>query len=193
MWWRAKQFWQSPMWVRVTDDLNAPQFVQVNEPIMGMGMVQASPGGNPMTDPMGQPVMVPGIVQVGAKNRLAELDMDIIVETVPEQANLQSEVFADMIELVRGGLDPFSPQFELLIEMSPLADKARILEKVRKHREQQAQGMQAEAQLSAEERAAKLEKTRAETGQIETRTLVEGFKAGFGSVNTATPQVSYQG
>lgn len=182
MFWRAKQFWQAPMWIRVTDDLKAPEFIQVNEPVMGQVMQQ-------MQAPDGSVIQVPGIGPVGAKNRLADLDMDIIVETVPEQANLQSEVFGEMIELVRGGIDPFSPHFELLIEMSPLADKARILERVKGHREKQAEAAQAQQQAqqvemeaAMAERVAKVEKTQAETAKLQTETMISGFEAGMGSV-----------
>jgi hypothetical protein len=176
MWWRAQQFWTGPMWIRVTDETRAAEFIQVNEPIMGPGMIQATPGGVPLADPAGQPIMIPATVQVGAKNRLAEMDMDIIIDTVPDTANLQQEVFADMLEVVRSGVDPFSPHFELLIEMSPIADKARILEKVKGMREEQAAEQQAVAQAqqeaaaakeaaSAEEIAARADKLKAETAR----------------------------
>ena len=116
----------------------APEFIQVNEPEMGMVMQP-----QPMTDEMGQPVidpatgqpavqMIPAIGVVGVKNRLAELDMDIIVDTVPDQISLQQEVWGEIMQLVgstgQGLAAVFTPEFELMIQASPLADKARVIE-----------------------------------------------------------------
>lgn len=119
--------------------------------------------------------MMPAMGQTGVDKQLAAMDMDIIIGTTPDTIALEQEVFDSLMELVRGGVDPFSPQFELLIEMSPLPDKVRILERLKSFREevqqQQAQQMQqqAEAQAKAQqmleaETAAKIGKTQADTG-----------------------------
>lgn len=162
MWQRAQQFWTGPMWIRVTDDPRAPQFLQINEPVLGMVMQPAmdpmtgQPAINPET---GQPAMQPAMGVVDVKNRIAALDMDIIVSTVPDTANLQQEVFAEFVELVRGGVDPMSPMFELLIEMSPLADKGAVLEKLQQFRDRIAQenAAQAEQQAKAQQLAMEIE------------------------------------
>lgn len=158
-WNRAKQYWTDPMWIRVTDELQAPEFLKVNEPKMGMVMqpVTDPATGQPVIDPAtGQPAVMPGIGIVGYENRLAELDMDIIIDSTPDTVNLQAEVFADFKELVASGIDPFSPQFELLIEMSPLENKAQVLERLKGKRDeiQQAQA-QANAQAQQEQEEAK--------------------------------------
>lgn len=186
MWWRAQQFWTAPMWIRVTDDEKTPEFLQINEPVMGVTMQQMQ---NPET---GEVIQVPSIGPVGAKNRIADLDMDIILETVPDTANLQGETFAEFIEMVRSGVDPFSPQFELLIEMSPLADKGRILERIKAMREgaQQEGGVPPEIQeamtalqarvgeLESGAEAAKVRKTEAEAANIEADTAEKAFTLG---------------
>ena len=190
MWWRAQQFWRAPKYIRVTDDIRAPEYVQINEPVQGMVMQQ-------MQAPDGTIIPVPSVGVVGHKNRIAELDMDILVETVPETANLQQEIFAELLDMVRAGTDPFSPQFELLVEMSPLADKQRIMERIKAHREQFQQQQAAAAQAQAEmaqkaaslheaETIAKVEKDRAETAETEVDTLIKSFQAGQGSVSQAT-------
>lgn len=187
MWWRAQQFWRSPKWIRVTDDVKSPEYLQINEPVMGMVMQQMQ---NPET---GEMIPVPSVGVTGYTNRIAELDMDILVETVPESANLQQEVFAELTDMIRAGLDPFSPQFELLVEMSPLADKARVLEKIRKYREevqkQQAAAMQAQAEAVAKAEAreeattiAEVDYKRAQTAETEVDTMVKAFNAGQNSV-----------
>jgi hypothetical protein len=178
MWRRAQQFWTDPMWIRVTDDLKAPDFVKVNEPvtvrqasdaalkgdqkaaealsgILGPELVQAAIQGDPQARSLyAQFVLQNGQQPIMVKNRLADLDMDIIVDSVPDQANLEAETFAEFVDLVKGGLDPFSPQFELLLEMSTIADKAKVLERLRAKREE-IQQAQAQAAAQQAEQAAK--------------------------------------
>lgn len=170
LWNRARQYWDDPMWIRVTDELKAPEFLKINEPVMGQVMM-------PVVDPAtGQQVMMPGIGVVGYKNRLAELDMDIILDQDEDTATLQQEVWAELMELLRLGMSPFSPEFELVVEMSPLADKTRILERLKAKREemQQAQQQQMQAQQQQQERAqqiaeagavAEIENTQADTAK----------------------------
>lgn len=183
MWWRAQQFKNNPWWIRVTDELQAPEFLQVNEPVMG-----PVPQQDPMT---GEVTVSMGVV--GMNNRLAEMDMDIILDTVPDQANLQQEVFAELMDLIRTGLDVFDPRFELLIEMAPLQDKAKVLERLKGKREefQQAQGQaqQQLAQIAEAKEIAEIDnkqadtgKKRAETAETEIDTLIKSFQAGQSSV-----------
>lgn len=205
MWRRAQQFWSEPMWIRVTDDLKSPDFVKVNEPVTVRQAADAAMQGdekalkalaealNPQViqgamqgDPTMKAMFAQFVLQYGqqpimVKNRLAELDMDIIVDSVPDQANLEAETFAEFGDLVRGGLDPFSPQFEVLLEMSPIADKAKVLERLRAKREenQQAQAQAQAAAQAAQEKAqqiaeagaaADIGKTQAETAKTEAQT-----------------------
>ncbi len=177
MWFRAKQYWTTPMWIRVTDELKAAEFLQINEPVMGM---IPQPTQDPLT---GQMVvqMVPG--QTDTKNRLASLDMDIILDQDDDTANLQQEVWAEIMELLRIGMSPFSPEFEIAIEMSPLSDKGRILERLKAKREemQQAQAQQMQAEQEAKQKAeaigeatavADIENTKADTA-VKTATALE--------------------
>lgn len=201
MWNRARQFWTDPKWIRVTDNVRAPEFLQVNVPQMGMvPQPMMGPDGQPMIDPMtGQPAvqMVPG--QVGVEKQLAQMDVDIIIDTVPDTATLQQEVWAELRELAASGVDIFSPQFELMIEMSPLSDKARIIERLKSFREEQMQGQaeQAAKVAAAEEEAreiakagaiadienkqASTRKTNADAENKEVETMVEGAELLFGA------------
>lgn len=165
-WHCAQQFWTAPMYIRVTDNPRAPDFLEVNVPVMGPAIVQG---------PDGQPMVGQQIVKVD--KQLAAMDMDIIIGTTPDTVALEQEVFDSLMELVRSGADPFSPQFELLIEMSPLPDKVRVLERLKAFREEvqqaQAQQMQQQAEAEAKARAlaeaesgAKVAKTEAETAKI---------------------------
>lgn len=151
-WYRMRQFWTAPKWVRVTDDVRAPKFLQVNE-IEGYDVVPQpvmGPDGQPQADEFGQPAMQM-VQQPRVKNRLAEMDLDIIVDAIPETATLEQETFAELVKLTGGNLAvALTPEFELMIEISPLTDKMRILEKIRDFREKRDQAQQQQAQQQAQ-------------------------------------------
>lgn len=158
MWMTAQQFFTAPMYVRITDNPRAPEFLQINQPIMEPGIVQQpmmGPDGQPMLDEMGQPVMQAAIgeQQVGTENELAQMDMDIIIASSPDTIALEQEVFDSLMELVRSGVDPFSPQFELLLELAPLPDKTGMLERIGALK-QQLQQQQAQQAAEAAKQAA---------------------------------------
>jgi len=174
-WWRIRQFWPANKWVRVTDNIRAPEMVMVNE-VVG----QQITGVDPET---GQPIVEPIM-----KNRLAEMDMDIIIGTTPDTATMEQETFAELVKLTGGNLQAvMTPEFELMIEASPLSDKTRILELLRSKREEndqqqgQMQQMQQQIQevmtrLEIAEREAKIAKTTAETAKIEADTVQTGYE-----------------
>lgn len=162
MWNRAQQFWTDPMWVRVTDDMQAASFLQINEPAvdeMGQPVIE---GYQQVDDGMGGVALQP--VQA-ANNRIAALEMDIILDQSEDTASLQQEVWAEMMQMLStsGGLQAvYTPQFETLIELSPMSDKANIVERLKAKREEieqsqvaqlQAQLQQLQAQLEAKEAA----------------------------------------
>ena len=118
MWMRIRQFWTEERWIRVTDELEAAQFVSVNQ-IVGF-------------DAMGQPVM---------ENAVAEIDVDIVISEAPDYTILRQEQFEQLSQMAQAGV-PIPP--EMLIEASNLRDKGRILETMRESQQQAAQA-QAEA------------------------------------------------
>lgn len=138
MWSRIRQFKQAPWFVRITDDEGAPDFILANEPIMG-------PTPRPKVDPMtGQPVVNPWTGQpeievvegvVGWKNRLAEMDVDIILDSTPDTASIQQEQFAQLVELAK----IYGPQevpFDDLMQISALPKKRELIEARKARREQ---------------------------------------------------------
>jgi hypothetical protein len=78
-WARAKQFWRAPQFIRVTDDEDAPKFVGLNQPVMGPPTV----GVHPTT---GQPALVHSVL--GYKNAVAEMDVDIEIDTQQDVGSL---------------------------------------------------------------------------------------------------------
>ena len=181
IWARAKQFWQAPMWVRVTDDLGAPKFIQVNEPV-----VDAL--GNPqlqwVAGPDGQPVAMPML-----RNRLAEMDVDLIIDHTPLSANIQAEQFGELVDLAKSGL-PIPP--EAIVQASSLRNKRQIVEAIEKQR-QQAGPPPEVAQVAMQSEIAKIEKDRASASKANAeaeQTRVETAMMGTAAIAPAAPMVN---
>lgn len=204
----AQQFWTEPKWIRVTDNPRAPEFLQVNEPVMGMvQQPMMDETGQPVLDPLtGQPAISiqPGVV--GYENRPADMDMDIVIAAMPDTITLEGEVFEAVMGLVQSGVDPLSPVFEIMLELAPLPDKTRVMERIQAIRQQisesQAAAQQAEQQAQQEakqveqaERIADIRKKEAETENKEADTagkiIDNDIKAVVGSMGNDPWQRSF--
>lgn len=102
IWANIKKHWTAERWIRVTDDDELAQFVQVNA-------LQIGPDG------------MPRII-----NQLGALDVDIILDEGPDTTNVMGDVFDTMLSLAQNKA-PIPPQ--ALIELSPLpkSQKDKIL------------------------------------------------------------------
>lgn len=184
MWQVLQQFVTGPWWIRVTDDRRAPEFLQINEEVP-----LTNPDGSPMMQivagPDGQPMMQPA---VEIKHRIAEMDMDIIIDSVPDTANLAQEVWADLLELVGQGVPIGSPQFMIALEMSPLPNKSEIIERVEAWMAKQQQSQQPDPaqqqamQLEFAEKQATIQNKQADTEKKQADTAQTYFEMGRGSV-----------
>ncbi|RDD69222.1 portal protein [Paracoccus versutus] len=125
MWARMKQFWTEERWIRVTEETEAPQFVGINQ-FQGWDV-------DPQT---GQ--IVPQIA-----NSIAEMDVDIIIDTAPDMVTLQQEQFDQLAKMAGSGV-PIPP--DVLLEASSLRDKAKLIEKMKEANAQAAQAQQAAQQ-----------------------------------------------
>jgi hypothetical protein len=154
VWDRCRQFWTAPDYIRVTDDTGAPQYIGINQPQMGQQLA---------TDPAtGQMMMQP--VVLGYDNALAELDVDIILDTVPDMAVLAQEQFQTLSELAQ----MYGPQevpFDDLLELSQIPDKRRIIEKRKARADQAGQLAQQNQQLTTAAGVANINKTQAQGAQ----------------------------
>ena len=110
IWARARQFWKAPMFIRVTDDLQSAQFIQINEPVF---------------DEFGQPVINPQTGEPLIRNRLAEMGVDLVVDRAPFAVNLQIEEFRILADLAAAGV-AIPPN--VLIMASTLRNKQALLE-----------------------------------------------------------------
>jgi hypothetical protein len=138
-WARVRQFWTQPKFVRVTDDENAVRFIQVNEPQWGPPEAVMDPvTGLPQYDPATrQIVMRPQFL--GMKNSVATMDVDIIVDTTPDTANIQQEQYNGLLELAKipGTLGP-NPGM-ILLKASSLPKKRELIEELEAQQQEAAQ------------------------------------------------------
>lgn len=139
MWMRIRQYWTEPKLIRTTDDVGAPKFMTVNEPV-----IQEIPAIVPGPD--GQPTV--GVQQqvVEVKNRPVEMDMDIIIDAVPDTANVQQEQFAELVKLA-GIYGPQEVPFDDLLEASSLPHKRELIEKRKARQEEAMQGQGPQQQM----------------------------------------------
>lgn len=164
MWFRARQFWDAPRWIRVANDDNAPQYVRVNDP-------------GPLDPVTQQPLGPP-------KNHIAKMDVDIVIDSVPDTATLQQEVFTELVQLAQAYVGtPQQIPFSVLVEMSPLPKRREILKKLEEAQGEAAQANAPAMQLDMADKAAKVGKTQADAGlataktkQTEVQTVVAALQ-----------------
>lgn len=149
LWMTAQQFWTAPQFVRVTDEVEDPKFVSINEPVMGQVPGVDPTTGQPAVDPAtGGPIMVQDVL--GYKNQIATLDVDIILDIVPGTATLQAEQLGVLMDLIAR-----NPQYadivppEVLFELTPMPRKREIMKKIQAASAAAAQNKQAQAQHEA--------------------------------------------
>jgi hypothetical protein len=173
MWDRCKQFWTAPDFIRVTDDEGAPNFIGINQPVMGQQLTRDPATGMPTVQQ----------VILGYDNKLAELDVDIILDTTDDTATLAAEEFQTLADLAR----IYGPQevpFDDMLELSSLPDKRKLMEKRKARQEQQAQmggqGQQMQIQAAAvdiQDKAAAAALKVAQTGKTQAETELLGVQA----------------
>jgi hypothetical protein len=163
LWNAIQQHWSGERWIRVTDDQNVAQFIQLN----GIG-----------TDPQtGMPTMV---------NALGSLDVDIILDESEDYVNMMAESFDTLSALAAKGAQ-VPPG--LLIETAPIESsiKKKYLEQI-EAAQQNAPPDPATAKLLEVEqngklKAAELEQTGAlkraeleQTGELKRQEMLMDFR-----------------
>ncbi len=179
-WAMVRQYWTAEKWVRVTDDDKNTKFVGLNRPVLRaeelikraveQGVEEAEAKARLRQQVEQQPELAHQLEQVvRVENVPAEMDMDIILEEVPDSANIQQEQFEILARLAQAGIQ-FPPK--VYIEASALRDKRKLLEMLEEA--QQDQSAQALGRAQIEKLAgeiaqlkAELAKTHAETQKIE--------------------------
>lgn len=99
----------------------------------------AGPGAAPEAQqaPTGPPPIGPdGKAIFGYDNLIAEIDIDIVIDTQPETATIMAEQLKDLMQLI-GANPTYAEQvpFEVLVEMTPMPNKRRFMKLVKDARE----------------------------------------------------------
>jgi hypothetical protein len=210
MWCRVRQYWDGPMWIRVTDDESNLRFVGLNRPVTaGEEVAQMMQEQRPIPPQLGLMAQIDPNMVTRIENPVSELDVDIIVEDGPDTVTVQAEQFALLVELKKA--DPMAIPTEMVIEASNLRNKERILEhlkgggippQVQKQLQDQANEIQKLRQQAANNPAdaisAQADLMDAETKQYEAQTErfnaeTERERAVTERINVMTPTVVKQG
>ena len=206
-WCRIRQYWDGPMWVRVTDDEQNLKWVGLNQPVTAAQMAhQLVQQGQPVPPDLALLATAAPNTVVETQNPVATLDVDIIVEDGPDVVTIQAEQFAALVELKKA--DPMAIPTDMVIEASNLRNKDRILEHLKAggippQVAQQMQAMQA-ALAEAQQKLAEAQQANAagaikaqadlmgaQTDQFEAET--DRFNAVTDRINVMTPTVVKQG
>jgi hypothetical protein len=135
VWNRIRQFWTAEKWIRVTDDDRNVRFVGLNQPLtLGEQLLdEMRQQGEQITPEMEQQAQMDPRMQtiVGVKNKVAELDVDLVLDTAPATATLETETFEQLTQIAPHASTMPPQMFEALIEASPLRNKDKILKKLR--------------------------------------------------------------
>lgn len=163
VWDRIKQFWREEKWIRVTDNEENLQWVGLNVPMtVGEQIVVKQTGLklSEVREQFGEAFQVlyqqqPEMSELVHENAVAEMDVDIVIEEVPDVINLQSEQFELLVQMYQANPwsqdNPEGIKFENVVKMSTLRNKDQILGKDTTPEEQQAQQQAQEAAQQAHE------------------------------------------
>lgn len=181
IWMRIRQFWRAEKWVRVTDDEKNARFVGLNRQIT-LGERLSQMPQEQVISIARQMQLVPNDprlqMQVGVENSVEEIDVDILLEEVPDQVTLQGETFQQIVQIATSQPGVVPPA--VLIELAP-GLRSDVRDKILKHIEQQSQAQNeagsAKMQIDMAEAEAKTEKTRADAAYSQARAVNENIEA----------------
>lgn len=130
IWNRVRQYWDAPRYVRVTDNENAYRYIFVNEPIVdpmtGQPVYETDPLGRPVVNEQGQPVPK-------MKNRPAEMDVDIIIESSPDATNSMQETLQMLMKMREMG-DPIP--MEVMFQFMNVPNKRQVMDRLKQNQPQ---------------------------------------------------------
>lgn len=120
VWLCLKQFKTEPWWVRITGSEGKQEFLPVNQP--------ADMEGNAVPPEVMQAMQSQGIAPPQIMNNLAEMDIDIEVETVPDTANLRAEQFEALSPMLPALAQAIGPEasFKVGLALSAVTDKQAV-------------------------------------------------------------------
>lgn len=133
IWYCVNQYWHAQMEIRITGNVNAPKYMQINTP-------QVEETQEPIVDPTtGQPMIDPYTGQVamqmvpkviGIHNEVAKMDMDFNISTQEQHNNLEQEVWDSLMKLMGSlGVAPGTPEFRMALDWAPIPNKTEVIER----------------------------------------------------------------
>jgi len=188
IWSRIKQFWKEEKWLRVTDSEDNLKWVGLNQPITMAEQAVMQKTGLSLQDVKAQfgekiDQVVAGDPELGqvvaTDNDVAEIDVDIILEEVPDTVNLQGEQFDLLVKMYQANpkseQNPDGIPWEAVVEMSSLRNKDKLTGKDLSPEDQQKrqqQGAVLEQQAQVQSALAELEanKTQSEINRNDATT-----------------------
>lgn len=182
LWLCAKQYMTARTLVHVTNDVHAPEAIEVNKPVMGMvpQPVLDPQSGQPVTDPhTGRPAMHMALGVVGMENEIAQIDVDIELTTVTPNHTLEQEAIDSLLSYAQScQISPLSPEFKAVLMMFPFPDKQKVLDRwdqikkemsaeVAEQQQAQAQAAQQQQQLHAQDMQTKAQRNAAQAHKLD--------------------------
>lgn len=162
-WLVLKQFKTEPWWVRTSgDDSKGAGFEGLNQPM--------GPDGKPM-DPRMAAMMAQAGQPVQISNKLADMDVDIEVESIPDTANLQAEQFEAFAPLMPQVAEAYGVKkaLEVGLALSSMPGKADIKAMLEDQGDDNPQAAQmAQMQQQMQQMAAQLAEMKAKADLAET-------------------------
>jgi len=194
VWDRIRQFWKAEKWIRVTDNEENLKWVGLNTPMTEGEQLLKEQTGLPLSqirEQFAQQLQMvyqqdPSYAQIVVENNVAEMDVDIIIEEVPDIINLQSEQFELLVTMYQANPqsadNPNGIKWEDVIEMSTLRDKDKILGRDLNPEQQQAAQQLQEQQAQQQQiqqiaMGVEMEGKQAETEERKSKTAVNMTKA----------------
>jgi len=179
MWYCVKKYWTAEKWFRVTDDENAPKYVGLNTTsTAGEEFIKnQQKAGQQLDEEMVQRIMAdPAAQQPVVTNNVVELDVDIILEDVPDTVTIQQEQFESLTQLFPAVPDQLKPlTLEMLIQASTLRNKQRFIDKLQGKGEEEKPDPMAEMQQQMQQIMMRLEiaEKQAKIAKIETSAMLD--------------------
>lgn len=130
VWNRIKQFWTDEAWVRVRDEEQV-KFTALNRKVTRREVIAAELATQQIPEEEKAEILArvaadPTSQQPMVLNNVADIDVDINIDEVPDVVNLQQEQFGMLVELAKSGAVQIPPK--ALIEASQLRNKRKIIE-----------------------------------------------------------------
>lgn len=174
VWNRIRQYWKEETWVRVTDDEQNVKWVGLNRPMTMLEKLQRDGQQIPpemMQNPQLQEV-------VGTAADVSELDVDIILDEVPDMVNQQQEQFESLVDLAGKAANMPPPLLIALIKASTLQGKDDILKSLTGGNQipPEIQNTIEQGKQQVEQLQAALQQLQAQNQQLQAEVQSEGQK-----------------